>query len=94
MMRTLGWIVKILVFLVVLGFALKNSQVVTLHYFLGYVWETPLAVLMLVVFALGALFGMLALLPLLFRMQRERAKLRKQVAATTEILPSSTVRAN
>lgn len=88
MMHALGWVVKILIFLVVLGFALKNSQVVTLHYFLGYTWETPLVVLLLLVLGLGALLGMLALLPLIFRLQRERAKLRKQTEAMTDIVPT------
>lgn len=88
MMRALGWAVKILLFLIVLGFALKNSQVVTLHYFLGYAWETPLVVLMLVAFTLGALLGMLALLPLIFRLQRERGKLRKQTEAIMDVTPS------
>ena len=88
MMHAFGWAVKILIFLIVLGFALKNSQLVTLHYFLGYSWETPLVVLMLLVLGLGALLGMLALLPLIFRLQRERAKLRKQTEAMTDIAPT------
>ena len=92
-MRYLGWAVKILLFVVVLGFALRNSQPVTLHYFLGYVWEAPLVVLMLAALVLGSLLGVLALLPTLFRLRRERAKLRKELdsmidASTT---PSSPV---
>lgn len=78
-MRYLGWAVKILIFVVVLGFALQNSQVVTLHYFLGYVWEGPLVVLLLAAFVLGALFGLLALLPTLFRLRRERIRLRREL---------------
>jgi len=78
-MRYLGWAVKILIFLVVLGFALQNSQPVTVHYFLGYVWEAPLVVLLLVAFVLGAFLGLLALLPPLFRLRRERTKLRRDL---------------
>lgn len=92
-MRYLGWAVKILIFVVVLGFALQNAQPVTLHYFLGYVWEAPLVVLLLATFALGALFGLLALLPTLFRLRSERAKLRRELngmidANTTPLPPS------
>ena len=78
-MRTLGWVVKILLFVLLLGFALHNSQVTTLNFFLGYAWQAPLVVLLLAAFVLGALSGVLALLPVLFRLRRERGKLRKQV---------------
>jgi lipopolysaccharide assembly protein A len=83
-MRYLGWVVKILLFVMLLGFALKNSQPVTLHYFLGYVWQAPLVVLLLAAFVLGALAGVLALLPVLFRLRRERAKQHKQVDGVKE----------
>jgi putative membrane protein len=90
-MRYLGWAVKILIFLVVLGFALQNSQPVTMHYFLGYVWEAPLVVLLLAAFVLGAFLGLLALLPTLFRLRRERTKLRREldsmIDASTAPLP-------
>jgi len=93
-MRYLGWAVKILIFIVVLGFALQNSQPVTLHYFLGYVWEAPLVVLLLAAFVLGALLGLLALLPTMFRLRHERAKLRRDLdgmidASTTPSPPAS-----
>jgi uncharacterized integral membrane protein len=78
-MRYLGWAVKILIFVVVLGFALRNSQPVTVHYFLGYIWEAPLVVLLLAAFVLGAFLGLLALLPALFRLRRERSKLRRDL---------------
>jgi lipopolysaccharide assembly protein A len=83
-MRYLGWVVKILLFVMLLGFALKNSQPVTLHYFLGYVWQAPLVVLLLAAFVLGALAGVLALLPVLFCLRRERAKQHKQVDGVKE----------
>lgn len=90
-MRYLGWLVKILIFVVVLGFALQNSQPVTLHYFLGYVWEAPLVVLLLLAFVLGTLLGLLALLPALYQLRRERARLRREldgmIDASTSPLP-------
>ena len=78
-MRYLGWAVKILIFVVMLDFALQNSQPVSVHYFLGYVWEAPLVVLLLAAFVLGAFLGLLALLPTLFRLRRERTKLRRDL---------------
>lgn len=91
-MRYLGWAAKILIFLVVLGFALQNSQLVTLHSYFGYSWEAPLVVLMLAAFVLGAFLGLLALLPTLFRLRRERARLRRELdgmidATTTTLFP-------
>jgi len=70
----LGLLVKLLVFLLVLGFALKNSHSVTFYSYLDYVWQAPLIVMMGLVFVLGALTGVLALMPTLFRMRREAAK--------------------
>lgn len=78
-MRYLGWVARTLIFVVVLGFALQNSQPVALHYFFGYVWEAPLVALLLAAFVLGAFLGLLALLPTLFRLRRERAKLRREL---------------
>lgn len=77
----LGLAVKLLVFLLVLGFALKNSHSVTFHSYLDYVWEAPLIVMLGLAFVLGALTGVLALLPTLFRLRREATK-RPQAAET------------
>ena len=42
----LGLLVKLLVFLLVLGFALKNSHSVVFQSYLGYVWQAPLIVML------------------------------------------------
>ena len=70
----LGLLVKLLVFLLVLGFALKNSHSVVFQSYLGYVWQAPLIVMLGLAFVAGALTGVLALMPTLFRMRREAAK--------------------
>lgn len=69
--RYLGLVLKLLVFLLVLGFALKNSQTAIFYSYLGYVWQAPLIVMLGLAFVLGALTGALALLPTLFRLRRE-----------------------
>jgi len=69
--RYLWLAAKLLVFLLVLGFALKNSHSVTFYSYLGYVWQAPLIVMLGLAFVLGALTGVLALLPALFRLRRE-----------------------
>ena len=72
--RYLGLIVKLLVFVLVLGFALKNSHAVVFYSYLGYVWQAPLIVMLGLAFVLGALTSVLALLPALFRLRRENAR--------------------
>jgi len=67
----LGLLAKLLVFLLVLGFALKNSHSVTFYSYLDYVWQAPLIVMLGLAFILGALIGVLALLPTLSRLRRE-----------------------
>jgi len=69
--RYLGLAAKLLVFLLVLGFALKNSHTAIFYSYLGYVWQAPLIVMLVLAFVLGALTGVLALLPTLFRLRRE-----------------------
>ena len=75
----LGWLAKLAVFLLVLGFALKNTHPVNFVSYLGYTWQSPLIVMLLIAFLLGALIGLLALLPHLFRLRRQVAR---QVAVT------------
>ena len=73
--RYLGLLFKLLVFLLVLGFALKNSHTTIFYSYLDYVWQAPLIVMLGLAFVLGALTGVLALLPTLFRLRRENARM-------------------
>lgn len=72
--RYLGLAARLLVFLLVLGFALKNGHSTIFYSYLGYVWQAPLIVMLGLAFVLGALTGVLALLPTLFRLRREAAR--------------------
>ena len=73
--RYLGLLFKLLVFMLVLGFALKNSHTTLFYSYLDYVWQAPLIVMLGLAFVLGALIGALALLPTIFRLRRENARL-------------------
>lgn len=73
LLNYLGWLAKLAVFVLVLGFALKNTHLVSVASYLGYSWQMPLVVLLLLAFLLGALIGLLALLPYLFRLRRQAA---------------------
>jgi uncharacterized integral membrane protein len=72
--RYLGLALKLLVFLLVLGFALKNSHSIQFNGYLGQVWQAPLIVMLGLAFVLGALTGVLALLPSIFRLRREATR--------------------
>ena len=75
------WLLRILLFLVLLGFAFKNTEPVTVRFYLGAEWESPLAFVLLAAFVLGAVAGLLASLGMVFRKRREAVKLRKQLRA-------------
>jgi len=70
-MRILSWFLRLVVFLLLFGLALNNLETVTLHLLFGTEWRTPMIVLLLVVFALGAVLGALALLPSWMRHRKQ-----------------------
>lgn len=78
-MKYLLWILRALLFLILLSFALKNDEPVVLHYFFGYEWHTSLILVLLLFFATGAAIGMLAILGTLLRQRREIAALKKEL---------------
>lgn len=77
--RALALTIKILLFLLLLGFAVMNSESVSLRYFLGLEWQAPLSLVILVVFAVGLLTGLLACSMRLLRGHRELRSLRKEL---------------
>lgn len=77
-MRYLLWISRLSLFLLLFGFALKNTEMTTLHYYLGYAWHAPLALILLVFFTLGTGVGLMTSFATIFRQRREIAQLRKQ----------------
>jgi len=78
-MRYLTWLLRAVLFLLLLGFALKNDQPVALRYFFGYEWQTSLVVVLLCFFTLGVAIGLLAMLGALFRKQRELLSVKREL---------------
>ena len=76
-MRYVLWAVKFLVFVLVLSFAIKNSDPVSVRYYLGAEWQAPLIFVLLVAFCAGAVLGVLACLGQLFRQRREIGRLKR-----------------
>lgn len=88
-MRFLTLFLGLVVFLLAVGFAVKNSEIVTVHYYLGYAWQAPLVVVLLVAFALGAAAGVAATLGLLVRQRRRIVKLERRLRAKAEAKTSA-----
>ena len=76
-MRYLSWTLKIILFLILLSFALQNTDIVTLNAFVGYHWQAPLIVIMLACFVVGTVFGVLASFTYMIKLRRELAVARQ-----------------
>jgi uncharacterized integral membrane protein len=79
--KSLTLVFKIVLFLLLLGFAALNSDSVTLRYFLGIEWQAPLSLVILAAFAVGLLAGLLGCSLRLLRNQRELRALRNPISA-------------
>ena len=71
MMRILSWVLRVFVFFALFAFALNNQQDVEIHWFFGRNWHAPMVIVVLIVFALGCAFGVLAMVPAWWRQMRE-----------------------
>ena len=78
-MKYLVWLLRGFLFLILLGFAVKNDEPVVLRYFFGYEWHSSLVVVLLLFFAVGAAVGMLAVLASLLRQRKELAALKDEL---------------
>jgi putative membrane protein len=79
-MKIISRIIWGIVFIAFFGFALKNDQIVTLQFFLGYEQSAPLVILLLVFFLSGAILGILAMVPMMFRHRKDISKHKKAIA--------------
>ncbi len=78
-MRTLTWLFRALLFILLLGFAVKNDQPVTLHYYFGYQWKTSLVAVLLVFFMLGVAVGLVATLMSVLKHRQEISSLKREL---------------
>jgi len=78
--RALTWAVRLLVFVLLLAFAAKNVEPVTLRFYFDLALQAPMVLVLFGFFAAGALFGVLALLSALLRQRREIALLRRRMS--------------
>lgn len=72
-MRTIVWLFRLFIFLLLLIFAMNNQHTATVKWLLGAQWQAPMVIIIIAAFACGCLFGVLAMLPRWWR-QRQRAR--------------------
>jgi len=84
-MRYLVWLFRAILFVVLLGFAVKNDQPVVVRYFFGFEWQASLVVILLLFFAVGMGIGVLAVLGNIFRQRREISALKRELQSKSKL---------
>jgi len=80
-MTALTWAIRLIIFVVLLVFAVQNTDPVSLRFFTGQVWEAPLVLVLLGFFVGGVVLGALSLLGVIFRQRREISRLKRSASA-------------
>jgi putative membrane protein len=80
-MKIITRLIAAILFIGFFFFALKNTQDVTLRFFLGYERTDALVIVILVCFVVGAILGVLAMTPAVFRHRREAMRHKRTIAA-------------
>ena len=79
-MQTVVWILRLVIVVVLVWFAVKNAQVITIYGLPNQEWQAPLVFILLIVFVAGMLIGLLAWVPTVVRQRREIGRLKKAAA--------------
>ncbi len=78
MKRFLIKLLMTLLFLLLLGFAFKNTESVAVRYFLGFEWQAPLVLVLLAFFAIGIAGGFMAGIAVIVRQRRQILQLKRE----------------
>jgi len=78
-MKFFVWLLRIVVFGVLLMLALANTQPTTLYFYLGHAWTAPLILIGLAFFVVGLLAGWLSATPTVFRHKLENGRLKREL---------------
>lgn len=84
-MRIFNWLWRIITFIVLLGFAVKNNQPVTLRYFFETEWHTSLVIVLLLFFTAGVAIGVLAMLFNLLQERKEITQLKREIRVKNQL---------
>ena len=86
-MRIATWTIRLVVFVLLVAFGAKNVEPVTLRFYFDLAVQAPLILIMFGAFALGALFGILAVVPKVVRQRRQISALKRQPPGAEEPPP-------
>ena len=84
-MRVLTWVIRLAIFLFLLAFAARNTDLVTLRFYFDLAWQMPLVALLVAFFVAGALLGVVAALGVLIRQRREIGRLEREAEARSTL---------
>jgi len=80
------WLLKAAIFFTLFAFALNNQHDVTVRFFFGQQWTTPLVLVVLIAFAIGLVIGVLGMVPRWWKHRRDAVLARKAATAATNAL--------
>lgn len=83
-MRVLTWAVRFALFVILLAFAAKNTDPVTLRFYFDLAWQAPLVAVLLAFFAAGAVLGLIAMTGTYLAQRREIARLQRIASSTAD----------
>jgi putative membrane protein len=79
-MKFIVWLIRVLVFVLLLVLALSN----TLNFLAGYAWSAPLILIGLAFFVVGLLAGLVSAVPAVFRLRLENGRLKRELRVARE----------
>ena len=88
-MKLFFWLIRLVIFLIVLVFALGNQNEVTVHLVPGYTWTTALIWALAVAILLGIALGISAMVPLWLKQRRLAIQANKQLKLQATTLPAA-----
>ena len=94
-MQAVVWILRFVIVVVLVWFAVKNAQMVTLHGLPDQTLQAPLVFVLLVTFIAGVVIGLLAWIPTVVRQRRELGRMKraaeKQAALASITAPAASL---
>jgi len=83
-MKFIVWLIRVLVFVLLLVLALSNTQTATLNFLAGYAWSAPLILIGLAFFVVGLLAGLVSSMPAMVRLRMENGRLKRELRVARE----------
>ena len=88
-MNLLAWAVRFALFVILLAFAAKNTDPVSLKFYFELAWQAPLVAVLLAFFVGGVALGIAAMVGMLLSQRREIARLEKRLSQTEPKAPAA-----